>query len=472
MTPSSTQPEALFEAAEVLQEVEARPRRWKPYDSYTDSGFDTLGRVPKHWNIKRLRFTSEVNPVKSEVADLPPDTEISFVPMESVHEYGGLTLDRNRYIEDVYDGYTYFRDDDIIVAKITPCFENGKGSVALGLTNGIGFGTTELHVLRAGSELDRDFLFFLTISHRFRRLGESEMYGAGGQKRVPERFLSDFRTQLPPLEEQRAIAAFLRRETAKIDALVEKKRRLIDLLKEKRTALISHAVTKGLDPSISMKLSGVEWFDDVPSGWTVGRLKHFVPGVTVGIVIQPSKLYERTGIPCLRSLNISGQSIDLDSDFVFISDESNRLHSKSITRTGDLVVVRTGKTGATAVVTEQFDGANCVDLVIIRRSPDLLSQYLHYYINSLPATRQVDALSVGSLQAHYNTRTVGELLIPIPPTNEQEHLLEYLDEETGKLERVVRRAVTAIAQLSEYRAALVSAAVTGKIDVRGEVSDG
>ncbi|NLE57272.1 MAG: restriction endonuclease subunit S, partial [Planctomycetes bacterium] len=117
--------------------------------------------------------------------------------MEAVHEYGGLTLDQTRPLAEVATGYTYFRDGDVLAAKITPCFENGKGSIADGLVNGIGFGTTELHVLRPWAELDRRFLFYATISHPFRHLGAAEMYGAGGQKRVPDDFIRDFRQPVP-----------------------------------------------------------------------------------------------------------------------------------------------------------------------------------------------------------------------------------------------------------------------------------
>ena len=129
--------------------------------------------------------------------------------MEAVGEYGGLDLALTKELSDVGDGYTYFSDGDVVVAKITPCFENGKGSLAGGLVNGIAFGTTELHVMRCRPELDKRFAFYLTLTDSFRRLGEAEMYGAGGQKRVPESFITNLKHPIPPLPEQRAIAAFL-----------------------------------------------------------------------------------------------------------------------------------------------------------------------------------------------------------------------------------------------------------------------
>lgn len=134
----------------------------------------------------RLRYRAQVNPSRSEVNGLAEDTAVSFVPMEDVLEHGGMRLSQTKMLSEVQSGFTYFSDGDVVFAKITPCFENGKGSIATGLTNGVGFGTTELHVLRPSNQLDAAFLFYVTISHVFRHEGASWMYGAGGQKRVPD----------------------------------------------------------------------------------------------------------------------------------------------------------------------------------------------------------------------------------------------------------------------------------------------
>src|SRR5660397_27725 len=212
-----------------------------------DSGVEWFGDVPEHWSPGRLRYRAKINSSRSELDGTPGTLDISFVPMESVHEYGGLSLDQTRPLAEVATGYTYFRDGDVLAAKITPCFENGKGSIAQDLVNGIGCGTTELHVLRPYASLGRRFLFYVTISHAFRHLGAGEMYGAGGQKRVPEDFFRNFRKPIPPLAEQRAIAALLDRETARIDGLIEKVEQSIATLREHRTALISAAVTGKID---------------------------------------------------------------------------------------------------------------------------------------------------------------------------------------------------------------------------------
>ncbi|MGF7212396.1 type I restriction enzyme S subunit [Skermanella aerolata] len=212
------------------------------------SDIEWLGQVPDHWSVKRLRFVVYLNPSKVEVRDLGLDSEISFLPMEAIGDDGILDVSRVRLFKEVEVGYTYFREGDVTIAKITPCFENGKGAVMLGLIGSIGFGTTELIVARPRSaEIINSYLHWLFISSPFRKLGEAAMYGAGGQKRVPDDFVRNFATAFPPLAEQSTITAFLDQETSKLDALVTEAQRAIDLLKERRSALISAAVTGKID---------------------------------------------------------------------------------------------------------------------------------------------------------------------------------------------------------------------------------
>ncbi|MBF0159942.1 MAG: restriction endonuclease subunit S [Magnetococcales bacterium] len=213
-----------------------------------DSGIEWLGEVPEHWGVKRARFVVQMNPSKVEIVTLDRDADVSFLPMEAIGDNGKIELERTRSIKEVESGYTYFRNGDVTIAKITPCFENGKGAVMQGLIGGIGFGTTELIVVRPRpTQSISSYLFWLFTSVPFRKLGEASMYGAGGQKRVPDDFVKDFAIAFPPLPEQSAIASFLDNETAKIDTLIAEANHAIELLKERRSALISAAVTGKID---------------------------------------------------------------------------------------------------------------------------------------------------------------------------------------------------------------------------------
>ena len=162
--------------------------------------------------------------------------------MEAVGDDGSLNLEATRLVGDVASGYTYFEDGDVTIAKITPCFENGKGAVMRGLQGGIGFGTTELIVIRPNDTVHPDWLYCLTQSDAFRKRGEAMMYGAGGQKRVPDLYVRDLPIAWPPIGEQEAIANYLASETVRIDKLLDHVRDEIKLLQELRAATITDAV--------------------------------------------------------------------------------------------------------------------------------------------------------------------------------------------------------------------------------------
>lgn len=212
-----------------------------------DSDIQWLGNIPQHWEVKRLRFLINSNPVKSEVSNLDDELEVSFLPMEAINEYGGISYDHTKIKGEVYNGYTFFRNGDVLLAKITPCFENGKGTIVNDLTNGIGFGTTELHVMRVNGEIDIEYLFYLSISDPFRKLGSAEMLGAGGQKRVPEEFIKDFKIGFPELSVQKQIVAYLKKQLSKLDKLISLNEKSITKLEEYRIALITNAVTGKID---------------------------------------------------------------------------------------------------------------------------------------------------------------------------------------------------------------------------------
>jgi type I restriction enzyme S subunit len=171
-----------------------------------ESGIEWLGPMPEHWYLCRLRFVCELNPSKQELRFLSDDITVSFLPMESIGDDGYIKLDQQKQLSDVLQGYTFFMNDDVAIAKITPCFENGKGAVMRNLYNGIGFGTTELIVARPIPEkVASEYLHYIFLSPIFRKLGEGFMYGAGGQKRVPDDFVRNFTLGVPSIAEQKKI---------------------------------------------------------------------------------------------------------------------------------------------------------------------------------------------------------------------------------------------------------------------------
>jgi type I restriction enzyme S subunit len=317
------------------------------------------------------------------------------------------------------------------------------------------------------------WLFYITKSPGFQQwLGASAIEATIGN--VNGEKYANLVLPVPPLPEQRGIADYLDRETARLDALVAAKERVLRLLAEKRRALITRAVTRGLpskaaakaglDPHAPLRESGIPWLGEIPAYWAAKRLKFISPEITVGIVVTPAKYYESAGVPCLRSLNVREEGLT-DSELVYISDESNALLEKSQVFSGDLVAVRSGQPGTTAVVDGRFDGANCIDLIIIRRSHACVAAFLAHFLNSQPAKMQFLSGSGGAIQQHFNIETAKDLVAPVPPLEEQRAIVAHIATETAKLDAMRAATERTIALLKERRAALIAAAVTGKIDV-------
>lgn len=440
------------------------------YGEYKDSGLARLGHVPAHWRLKRLRFVAELNPSKSELAGIDRSTEVSFLPMEAIGDDGSISLGRTRPIAEVETGYTYFRDGDVALAKITPCFENGKGALMQGLEAGIGFGTTELIVARPKpSEVLGTLLNWIFRSPSFRAQGEASMYGAGGQKRVSDDFVRDFAWAFPPSDEQTAIAAFLDRETAKIDALIAEQEKLIALLAEKRQATISHAVTKGLNPNAPMKDSGVAWLGEVPAHWKVVRVKALSVFTTSG----PRGWSERItgdGSLFIQSGDLN-DALGLDYETakrVNVDDDAEAARTRLAE--GDVVVCITGaKTGNVAFCSSLGETAYVNQhLCLIRPNDGVHGRFLALSLKSIVGQTQFEVSQYG-LKQGLSLENVRELWVALPSREEQAVIAAFLDAESNKIETLRSEAERAISLLKERRAALIAATVTGQVDVRNAV---
>ncbi|HOK59078.1 MAG TPA: restriction endonuclease subunit S [Sedimentisphaerales bacterium] len=222
-------------------------RTGQPYPAYKDSGVEWLGQVPAHWEVRRLKRVARLNPSKSELPLALRDGQAAFLPMERVGSDGQFDGSEVRPILDLWNGFTYFRRGDVIVAKITPCFENGKGACLENLPTAFGFGSTEFHVIRPSKAVVSAYLYRVTILSEFRRLGRDEMTGAAGQQRVPVEFIANFPIPIPPIPEQTAIVEYLDAQTAKTESAIAAARREIELLREFRERLIADVVTGKLD---------------------------------------------------------------------------------------------------------------------------------------------------------------------------------------------------------------------------------
>jgi len=439
---------------------------YSAYPQYTDPGVTMGVAFPMTWPIERLRFSILSNPVRSEVSGWDDDKLVTFVPMDAVGEQGGMNVDQEKSIGDVYNGYTYFCDQDVVIAKITPCFENGKGAIAKGLMNGVGFGTTEFHVIRPLAEVSNAWLFYLTMSDAFRKIGGAEMLGAGGQKRVPEDFIKNFRTGIPPLVEQQQIAAFLDWKTSQIDALIAKKQELLQKLKEKRLAVITQTVTKGLNPDAPMRDSGIAWLGEVPDHWEViplGFLMTMSGGMTPSMA-NPE--YWEGEIPWVTPKDMKQPRISDSIDH--ITDAALAETAISLIPIGAILVVVRGMILAHSfptAVTERPVTIN-QDMKALRCGERLDIEFLFWCLNGFAKVLSNLAQESAHGTRKVETETLKKFQLPLPPMFEQKAVAKALAHRLNQLDQLAESTDETIARLTEYRTAMITAATTGKIDVR------
>jgi type I restriction enzyme S subunit len=375
---------------------------------------------------------------------------------------GGVDVSRAEPLSVMTAGsYNFVANDDVLLAKVTPCFENGKKGRAEGLINGVGFATSEVYVLRPdASRIDPDFLLYLLSSEDFRFEGIRSMTGAGGLKRVSAEAVRNYDVKISNPDDQVAIARFLDRETGLIDGLIEKKTRFIALLKEKRAAVITHAVTKGIDPDAPMKDSGVDWLGHVPAHWDVLRIAALFREVS------------RPADPALPVLSVSihdgvtdGELADEDRDRkVALSEDRTKYQGVA---PGDLVynMMRAWQ-GAFGAVTVK--GLVSPAYVVAAPFSTFRTKFIEHLLHTKSAAEEIRRFSRGI--ADFRMRLYWDhfraLKVCLPPLEEQDRILSEIDAETARIDDLISLTERSIDLLREKRAALITAAVTGKIDVR------
>lgn len=454
--------------------------KYKAYPEYKDSGVEWLGEIPDHWTTLAIKHVAQINPSKSCISIEKMKGMCSFIPMEKL-KFNSLSLDEVKHVSDVYNGYTYFENEDILIAKVTPCFENKNMVVAHDLHNGIGFGSSEIYVLRCNDIINNDFLFYRLQEDNFMSIAEGAMTGAGGLKRVPSELLNNFKFGLPGKKEQSIIVNFLKHETAKIDNLIEKQQQLIELLKEKRQAVISHAVTKGLNPDVPMKDSGVEWLGEVPEHWGVTTLRNLIRNQDVliqdgnhGELHPVAAEYVDEGIPFLMANNIRDSKVDLVECKRISKSRADKLRI-GFAKAGDMLLTHKGTVGEVASIPDYIPEPYWMltpQVTYYRWNKNKYdSKFCAYLFQSKCVQIQLEIIgSKQSTRSYVGLIAQGELIVVSPPLAEQQIIRNRLDIRTSRLEKMLTLAEKNIDLMLERRTALISAAVTGKIDVRDWVA--
>jgi type I restriction enzyme S subunit len=415
------------------------------------------------WEHARIRFKARVNP--KATLDLVPSDLVSFVPMEAVGDDGTLVLDRTRAVAEVSQGYTYFEDGDVSIAKITPCFGNGKGAVMDGLVGGAGFGTTELIVLRPEEDVNAKFLYYLTQSDRFRRAGEAAMLGSGGQKRVPDLFVKDFAAQWPAKDSQIAIASYLDAETDRIDGLIEEKQRLTGMLVELRGGVIRER-TMGADSKGDRVSTGDVFMPQLPAGWdlvALGRYSRITNGSTP---LKDNLAYWQGGhFPWLNSSVVNRDEVTEGSELV--TAEALRQCHLPIVPQGSVLVALTGqgKTRGQATVLRIEATINQHLAAIVCDEDHLDGEFVFWTLTGQYAALRMVSDGQGGTKGALTCDELGRFRIPKPPIHVQRSISKALYEEARRIDELLKHVEAEIALLQELRSATITDAVLGRMNL-------
>ena len=413
----------------------------------------------------RLRHVAQINPPTPAFDRLASDDELTFLPMEAVWPGRFLKLASRRTKASVATGYTRFQDGDVLVPKITPTFEAGRAILARGLFGGVGAGTTELHILRAGDQIDPRFLLYVVSTHSFLKLGEAEMYGVAGQKRVPDEFLRDLPVHLPELDEQRRIADFLDAETARIDQLVAALQRKLDLLAERRATGVVAAVSGSAHAD--RRSSTLAWLESVPTAWQEVRLGLLA---RMGSGHTPSRSRPEWWTDCHIPWVTTGEVRQVRDDRVEdlyetrekISELGLANSAAELHPAGTVFLCRTASAGYSGVM--GVDMATSQDFVTWTCGPRLVPHFLLWCLRAMRPDL-LGRLAMGSTHKTIYVPDLQMLRIPLPPLNEQKEIVRTIRRQNNQIDALTDRVRRQQELLRERRQALITAAVTGQLDV-------
>ncbi|MGG2040283.1 restriction endonuclease subunit S [Pseudomonas paraeruginosa] len=414
---------------------------YKPYPAYKDSGVEWLGRVPEHWTIGPYKATIQIEN-GADYKEVEADDGYPVIGSGGPFAFSSKLM---------YDG------ESVLLGR--------KGTIDKPLyVNGAFWAVDTMYwsIIKPGAH--GRFAYYIATTIPF------DMYSTNtALPSMTKSVLGSHVVAFPGFEEQEAIADHLDRETARIDSLIEKKTRFIELLREKRQVLITHVVTKGLDPNVKMKDSGVEWLGEVPEHWEVRSVSSVSTKITNGYVGPTRDILVEEGVRYLQSLHIKGNQIKFDVPY-FVTEEWSNQHRKSILETGDVLIVQTGDIGQVTVVTDEFAGCNCHALIIVAPERSIIAgEWMSWVFNSSYGYHTLLSIQTGAMHPHLNCGNVKDVFLPVPPLTEQREIMKHIEHEERRVAALVGKTERSIELLKERRSALITAAVTGLIDLREAV---
>ena len=427
--------------------------QFKQYPSYKPSGVEWLGDVPEHWNLKRFGYLFDEN--KKKNIGLKETNVLSL-------SYGNIkekNIDDNKgLLPESFETYQIIEPNNIVF-RFTD-LQNDKRSLRSAISKYHGIITSAYIAVK--TKQNADFYNYLFRAYDLQKVFYS--MGEGMRQSLKMDELNKMPVVLPNKDEQKRIVSFLDTETARIDNLIAKQEKLIELLEEQRKSIISHAVTKGLNPNAPMKDSGVEWLGDVPEHWEVTRLKNIGKSI-IGLTYSPNEICnpDDDSYLVLRSSNVqNGQLSFLDNVYVksYVSEKLK------IKKNDILICSRNGSRdliGKNTIIKNPPKNSTFGAFMTVYRSEH--ADYVYWILNSYIFKAQAGSYLTTTVN-QLTINNLNSMTVPFAPTSEQNEIVEFLSTENLKFNNLISKQKALIEKLKEYRASIISHAVTGKIDVR------
>lgn len=423
-----------------------------------DSGIEWIAEIPKEWEIKRIKYVAEFEP-KCNMNELNNDSIVTYLPMECLKN--GYFEKRERNLGDLPTSLTHFQENDIVMAKVTPCFENGNIAIMQKLQSGFGLGSSELFVLRCKT-VNIHYLFWWLQNRGFVSQACSTMTGTGGLKRVSPYFIKNCTMHMPPEIEQVRISNFLYAQCEELDNVHKKTCASIEEYKKLKQAVITQAVTKGIRGSRELKDSGIEWIGEIPVEWEERRIKtlfnlrkerNFSPLEEVNLislytdlgVVQHSELEKTTG-----------------------NKASNADGYKTVYR--DDIVVNIILCWMGAIGRSEYNGVTspAYDVYIPRN--EVLSKFYHYYFRTKGFSGDCYKRGKGIMAMRWRTYSdqFRDIRVVYPSLEEQREIVNYLDQKCAAIDELIAKKEQYLSEIENYKKSLIYEYVTGKKEVQQE----
>lgn len=439
----------------------------KRYTEYKDSGIEWLGEIPNEWEIKQMKHIISSEPYS--MVDGPfgsdmkneeyVDSGIPIIQLNNIgigeHKLNTINYITENKAEQLKRHKAYA--GEIVMAKMA---EPVARATILSNEYEQYIVSADCIRVKVSSVVDSKFIVYALNSYMRK---EAEILSTGTTRiRINLSIAKNLHIAVPPLSQQSKITDYLDRKTAGIDNLIADKQKLIDLLREKRQTTISEAVTKGLDKTVQMKDSGIEWIGEIPEGWEVACIK-YVADVQYGLG-QPPETSDY-GLPLIRATNIFRGKIN-NQDMLYVQPDSVPTSRNAFLTKGDILVVRSGAyTGDSAIITEEYNGAVAgYDMVLHPKiiEPKFLALCL---LSKYVLQDQLGLLMLRAAQPHLNAEELGNAYICLPDSKEQNRIIHYVYKKISEIDNVISDMTTQIEKLNEYRQAVISEVVTGKVAV-------